>query len=108
MDMVKQFEVWLMNLDPIMESEAKKTRPCLIVSPDVTNKHLKTVTVVPLTSTIKNYPTRVNCVFKDKHGQLVIDQIRSIDKRRLIKKLGEMDEDTYKKVTNLIIEMFRF
>lgn len=108
MDMVKRFEVWLVNLDPTMGSEVKKTRPCLIVSPDVTNKYLKTVTIVPLTSTIKDYPTRVNCVFKDKHGQLVIDQIRSIDKRRLIKKLGEMDEETCKKVSNLIIEMFRF
>ncbi|MFP4622349.1 MAG: type II toxin-antitoxin system PemK/MazF family toxin [Bacteroidales bacterium] len=82
MDMVNRFGVWLVNLDPTIGSEVKKTQPCLIVSPDVTNKYLKTVTIVPLTSTIKDYPTRVNCVFKDKHGQLVIDQIRSIAKSR--------------------------
>lgn len=107
MDMVKRSEVWLVNLDPTIGSEVKKTRPCLVVSPDVTNKYLKTVTVVPLTSTIQDYPTRVNCTFNGKHGQLVIDQIRSIDKKRLIKNMGKMDDSTCKEVSEVIIQMFK-
>ena len=107
MDMVKRSEVWLVNLDPTIGSEVKKTRPCLVVSPDVTNKYLKTVTVVPLTSTIKDYPTRVNCTFNGKQGQLVIDQIRSIDKKRLIRNMGKMDDSTYKEVSEVIIQMFK-
>ena len=108
MDMVKRYEVWLVNLDPTIGSEVKKTRPCLVVSPDVTNKYLKTVTIVPLTSTIRDYPTRVPCTFQGKKGQLVIDQIRSIDKRRLVKNLGNMDEITCKKTSSVIVEMFKF
>jgi mRNA interferase MazF len=108
MDMVKRFEVWLVNLDPTIGSEVKKTRPCMVVSPNVTNKYLKTVTIVPLTSTMKDYPTRVNCVFNDKNGQLVIDQIRSIDKRRLLKRLGTMDETTCQKASDAIVEMFKY
>ena len=106
--MVKRFEVWLVNLDPTLGSEVKKTRPCMVVSPNVTNKYLKTVTIVPLTSTMKDYPTRVNCVFNDKNGQLVIDQIRSIDKRRLLKRLGTMDETTCQKTSDAIVEMFKY
>jgi len=108
MDMVKRFEVWLVNLDPTIGSEVKNTRPCMVVSPDVTNKYLKTVTIVPLTSTIKNYPTRVDCVFNEKNGQLVIDQIRSIDKRSLLKRLGTMDESTCHKASDVIVEMFKY
>jgi len=106
--MVKRFEVWLVNLDPTIGSEVKKTRPCMVVSPDVTNKYLKTVTIVPLATTIKNYPTRVDCVFNEKNGQLVIDQIRSIDKRRLLKRLGTMDESTCHKASDVIVEMFKY
>jgi mRNA interferase MazF len=80
--MVKRFEVWNVELNPTKGSEINKTRPCLIVSPNETNKYLNTITIIPLTSTIKPYPTRLNCSFKGKQGQLVVDQIRCIDKSR--------------------------
>ena len=98
MDMVKRFEVWQVELNPTVGSEINKIRPCLIVSPNEVNKFLNTVIIVPLTSTLKPYPTRLDCKFKGKQGQLVIDQIRSIDKARLILKLGVMDTDTNKNI----------
>jgi len=106
--MVKRFDIWLINLDPTLGSEVQKKRPCLIVSPDEMNKYLNTVIVIPLTSTRKDYPTRVNCVFQDKNGQIAIDQMRSLDKSRLLQKLGTMDKPTCKKVSDLIIETFQF
>ena len=72
MDMVAQFDVYLVALDPTLGSEIKKTRPCIIVSPDEMNRHLNTVIIAPLTSTIKNYPTRVNLAFQEKQGQVVV------------------------------------
>jgi mRNA interferase MazF len=87
MDMViKRFEVWLINLDPTLGREVQKTRPCLVISQDIANKHLETVTIIPLTSTVRSYSTRVNCEFQGKSGQLMIDQIQSLNKSRLIKK----------------------
>lgn len=106
--MVKRFDIWLVKLNPTVGSEVNKTRPCMVISPDEVNKHLKTVTVIPLTSTIKDYPTRINCVFQNKNGQLVIDQIRSVDKKRLIKKLGTMNKETSIKTCEIITEMFKF
>ena len=79
-----------------------------MISPDEANRNLNTVIVVPLTTTLKSYPTRVNCVFMGKAGQLAIDQIRSIDKRRLGKKLGELDEETSKKICGTLNETFRY
>lgn len=105
---VKRFEVWLVNLDPAVGSEIRKTRPALIVSPDITNKHLHTVIIAPLTSTIKPYPTRVTCVFQKKHGQVVLDQVRTIDKIRLVKQLGKMDEKTNRVVCELLVELFKY
>src|SRR5215831_3590209 len=109
MDMVvTRFDVWLINLDPTIGSEIKKTRPCLIISPDETNRFLSTVIIIPLTSTIKKYPTRINCVFKGKKGQLATDQIRSIDKTRLIKKLGILNDFVCRNVCGLLLELFTY
>lgn len=105
---IKRFEVWLVGLNPTIGSEISKSRPCIVVSPDEANKYLHTVTVIPLTSTIRDYPTRVDCLFEDKKGQLAIDQIRSVDKVRLVKKLGTMDEETCKTLCNVMIEAFRY
>jgi len=105
---VKRFDFWLVGLNPTLGSEMSKSRPCLVVSPDESNKFLNTVTVVPLTSTIKNYPTRVNCFFEEKSGQLAIDQIRSIDKARLIKKLGILDEDVSMLLCRVLVETFKY
>src|SRR5664280_1498515 len=99
MEMVKRFEVWQTGLNPTVGSEISKSRPCLVVSPNEANKYLSTVTIIPLTSTIRNYPTRINCRFEGKSGQLAIDQIRSVDKTRLVKKIGVMDEQTCKPVS---------
>jgi mRNA interferase MazF len=109
MDMVvKRFEVWLINLSPTSGSEISKNRPCLVISPNEANRFLNTVTVIPLTSTIRNYPTRVNCSFDNKAGQLAIDQIRAIDKERLGKRLGILDESTCRTLCNIIIETFKY
>jgi mRNA interferase MazF len=106
--MVKRFEVWQTRLNPTTGSEITKSRPCLVVSPNEANKYLNTVTIIPLTSTIRNYPTRVNCRFEDKSGQLAIDQIRSVDKTRLVKKLGIIEEDTCKLLCSIIVETFKY
>lgn len=105
---VKRFEIWLVNLDPTVGREIRKTRPCLIISPDVTNKYLDTVTAAPMTSTIKTYPTRITCVFQKRQGQIVLDQIRTVDKIRLAKKLGIIDEKTAKVVCDLLGQFFKY
>jgi mRNA interferase MazF len=93
---VNRFDVYLINLDPAVESGIQKTRPCLIISPDEMNRYIRTVIVVPLSTAGKDYPTRVVCKFKKKKGQIVLDQIRTIDKTRLIKKLGSIQ--SYKSI----------
>ena len=105
---VKRFEVWLVGLNPTVGSEISKSRPCIVVSPDEANKYLHTVTIIPLTSSIRDYPTRVNCRFDGKSGQLAIDQIRSVDKIRLVKKLGTMDEETCKILCSVLVEAFKY
>ncbi len=100
-------EVWMTTLEPTLGSEINKTRPCIIVSPDVSNKHKKSVVIIPLTSTLKDFPSRVNCTFQNKQGQIVIDQIRTVDKIRLVKKLGNIDEATSKKVYEMIKIYFK-
>jgi len=103
---VKRFEVHLISLDPTKGSEIKKTRPCLIISPNEMNKHIKTVIIAPMTSTIKNYPTRVTTTFQGKKGQIVLDQIRTVDKSRLIKSLGTISSSAEEKVLSTLQEMF--
>lgn len=105
---VNRFEVWLVSLDPVIGSEIKKTRPCLIVSPDEANYSLATVTIVPMTTTIHNYPTRVACAFKGKSGQLAVDQIKTVDKHRLQKKLGIMTAVTASKCIEVLQQYFHY
>ena len=103
---VKRFDVYLVNLDPTVGSEIKKTRPCLIISPDEMNRWIRTVIVAPMTTKGRQYPTRVICQFQGKEGQLVLDQIRTIDKSRLIQKLGQLDQEEQRKVLMTLAEMF--
>lgn len=104
--MVKRFAVYLVNLDPTIGSEIQKTRPCLVISPDEMNRHLKTVIVAPLTSTGKNYPTRIEVKFQRKRGFIVLDQIRTVDKARLVKRLGEIAPAAQTEVLAKLSEMF--
>ena len=103
---VKRFEVYLVNLDPTIGREIKKTRPCLIVSPNEMNRHIATVIVGPMTTKGKAYPTRVECKFEGKTGQVVLDQLRTVDKRRLVKKLGRINKKTRQEVLAKLAEMF--
>jgi len=105
---VNRFDVFLINLDPTVGSEIQKTRPCLIISPDEMNRYIKTVIVAPMTSAEKDYPTRITCKFKEKEGQIVLDQIRTIDKARLIKKLGSIDSNTQLAVISVLQKLFAF
>ena len=108
MVIMKQFEVWTVELNPTRGAEINKTRPCLIISPNSINKMLNTVIVAPLTHSIKDYPSRVDCNFRRQQGQVVLDQIRSVDKMRLTKKIGKMDEETNKNVCTILQVMFQF
>lgn len=103
---VKRFEVFLINLDPTIGKEIKKTRPCLIISPDEMNKHLSTVIIAPMTTKGRSYPSRVDCLFDGKEGQIILDQIRTIDKNRIIKKLGSIDKLIQKEVLATLSELF--
>jgi mRNA interferase MazF len=105
---VNRFDIYLINLDPTIGSEIKKTRPCVIVSPDEMNRHINTVIVAPLTTTGKEYPTRVPCEIQKKQGYIVLDQIRTIDKKRLIKNLGTLDAETRLKVIAVLQQLFAF
>lgn len=105
---VQRFDVFLINLDPTVGLEIKKTRPCLIISPDEMNQHIRTVIVAPMTKAGKDYPTRVPCQFQEKKGQIVLDQIRTIDKSRLIKKLGAISPQTQVEVISVLQRLFAF
>jgi mRNA interferase MazF len=103
---VKRFEVYLVNLDPTVGHEIKKSRPCLIISPDEMNRYISTVIIAPMTSKGRNYPTRVPCTFQGKEGQVVMDQIRTVDKTRLIKRLGKIGPKTQTDVFSVLSELF--
>jgi mRNA interferase MazF len=103
-----RFDVYLINLDPTIGSEIQKARPCLIISPDEMNRHIRTVIVAPMTTASRDYPTRVSCKFKKKKGQIVVDQIRTIDKKRLIKKLGSINPETQVEVISVLQRLFAF
>ena len=105
---VRRFEVWLVNFDPAIGKEIKKIRPCLIISPDDSNKYLDTIVGAPMTTIIRNYPSRIHCVFQKKKGQVAIDQIRSLDKSRLVKKVGTLNEQYCKVVCKTLLEYFAF
>ena len=104
---VQRFEIWWVNLDPTIGSEVKKIRTCLVVSPDEVNQYLNTVTVIPLTSTLKLYPTRLNCIIQGKQSQLVIDQVRSLDKLRLKSKMLDLPIEYQVPITTMILEYFK-
>jgi mRNA interferase MazF len=103
---VAQFDVFLVALDPTIGSEIQKTRPCLVISPNEMNQHLATAIIAPMTTKGKPYPSRIPIHFQGKDGLIVLDQIRTVDKTRLVKKLGSIDDDDRKAVVNLLIEMF--
>ena len=103
---ISRFEVFLVNLGPTIGSEIRKTRPCLVVSPDEINHHIRTVIVAPMTTKGQAYPTRVDCRFGGKSGQVVLDQIRTLDQARLAKRLGRLDAKTSAQVLTVLQEMF--
>lgn len=105
---VKRFDVYLANLDPTIGSEIQKTRPCLVISPDEMNRNIRTVIIAPMTSAQKEYPTRVSCTFRKKQGQIVLDQVRTVDKARLIQKLGTIDSKAQLDVISVLQRLFAF
>lgn len=103
---VNRFDVYLVNLDPTVGFEIQKKRPCVVISPDEMNHHIQTVIIAPMTTKGTSYPSRIACRFKGKNGQVVLDQIRTVDKGRLIKKLGRLDSKTAAEVLEVLSEMF--
>jgi len=103
---LKQYDIVLVNLDPTIGSEIKKTRPCVIISPNEMNKPLKTIVIAPMTTSSKNYPTRIEIKHHKKKGWVVIDQIRTVDKQRIIKVLGRMIQPKIQEVKLVLKETF--
>lgn len=103
---VRQFGVYLVALDPARGSEIRKTRPCVIISPDEMNRHARTVIIAPMTTKFRSYPTRVSLRFQGKQGQIALDQIRAVDKSRLTRRLGTISSEVAKKVAAVLVEMF--
>ncbi len=103
---ISRFEVYLITLDPTRGREMKKTRPCLVISPDEMNAHIDTVIVAPMTTKGRPYPTRVPLTFKGKRGRIVLDQLRTVDKSRLVKKLGKVSANVATEVSAKLQEMF--
>jgi len=103
---VNRFDICLVNLDPTVGHEIHKTRPCVIVSPDEMNRHIGTVVVAPMTTKGRSYPTRVRCKFQGKEGQVVLDQLRTVDKARLVRKLGRLSPKAQSEILRVLAEMF--
>ena len=101
-----QYHIVLVNLDPIIGSEIRKTRPCVIISPNEMNKYLKTIVVAPMTTTSRKYPTRIEVKHDGKLGWIVIDQIRTIDKLRIVSTLGRLSNPEVKEVKSVMKETF--
>jgi mRNA interferase MazF len=104
--MVARYEIWLVRLDPGGGAEIRKTRPAVVVSPNEMNDALKTVLMCPMTSTRRGWPTRVEIVFQGTHGEIAIDQMRAVDRKRLVKKLGETDILTKNALASRLLEFF--
>ena len=102
---IKQYEVYLISLDFTIGHEIKKARPCVIISPDEMNKNIFTVIIAPLTTQSHSYPTRISLKFTGKDAWIVLDQLRTVDRKRLIRKLGEIDQKTINQVKSIIKEM---
>lgn len=103
---MKRFDIYLVNLDPVLGAETSKTPPCLIVSPDEANTALHTVIIAPMTTVRRRWPTRVGVNFQGKVGEVALDQIRAVDKTRLVKRLGKLDSRTTDVVLDTLAEMF--
>ena len=103
---VTRFEVYLVNLDPTVGSEIQKSRPCLVISPDEINRNLRTVIVASMTTKGAVYPTRVRCTFKGKRGRVVLDQLRTVDRSRLLRRLGRLDAKTCIEVLMVLKTLF--
>ncbi len=103
---VRRFEVFLISLDPTTGHEIRKTRSCVVISPDEMNRYISTVIVAPMTSKGNHYPTRIQCQFQGVQGQVILDQIRTIDKSRIVKKLGTLSKTTQNKVLDALSELF--
>jgi len=103
---VNRFDVFLVSLDPTIGSEIQKTRPCLVISPNEINHHIATVIVAPMTTKGQTYPTRVTCQFQGQNGQIVLDQIRTVDKTRLVKFIGQISVEAQKTVLDVLAQMF--
>jgi mRNA interferase MazF len=104
---VNRFDVFLVSLDPTIGHEIKKTRPCAIISPDEMNHHIGTVMIAPMTTKGRHYPTRVECTFQGLEGHIVLDQIRTVDKGRLVKNLGHLSPVTGDRVLAVLAELFQ-
>lgn len=105
---INRFDVYLIVLDPTNGSEINKTRPCLVISPNEMNHNIKTVIIAPMTTKGKIYPTRIPITFNKKKGMIILDQIRTVDKLRLVKKLGIIKEPQTKQVLQILQEMFAY
>lgn len=102
-----RFDVYLTVLDPVRGSEIAKTRPCAVVSPEELNQTVRTAIIVPLTSTRERYVFRVRCSFAGKEGDLAVDQLRAVDRSRLVRRLGTLDPDTSKALSDRLVAMFQ-
>jgi mRNA interferase MazF len=103
---IKQYQIVLVNLDPTLGSEIKKTRPCVVISPNEMNKYLRTVVIAPMTTSSKNYPTRVEIKHDNKIGWVVLDQVRTIDKQRILKELGRLSKPEIKELKSVLKETY--
>ena len=103
---IERFNIFLLRLDPTTGAETAKTRPCVIVSPDELNRAVATVIIAPMTTVRRGWPTRVEINFQNKTGEIALDQIRAVDKSRLVKRLGKLDAATTNAVLDVLGEMF--
>ena len=103
---ITQYQIILVNLDPTLGSEIQKTRPCVVISPNEMNKYLKTVVIAPMTTSSKNYPTRIQIKHDNKIGWIVLDQIRTIDKQRIIKELGQLNKSEISELKSVLKETY--
>jgi mRNA interferase MazF len=103
---IRRLDVFLVALDPVVGSEIRKTRPCLVISPDEMNRYLRTVIVAPMTTKGRLYPTRVRCRFRGKEGMVVLDQMRAVDRARLVRRLGRISQKNGETILALLAELF--
>lgn len=103
---LSQYSIVLVNLDPTLGSEIKKTRPCVIISPDEMNRYLQTIVIAPITNSSKSYPTRIEIKHNKTKGWIVVDQIRTVDRQRIIKIFGKLGEKEISKLKSIILETF--